>query len=157
MRYRLYLDTSVLGALTDPGPSLRVEATQDLLKAIRNRQYLGCISVVVIEEIADAPSAVRRIIDSATKGLDLEVLEETAESIALAKAYLDEKLFPARFADDARHVAIGTITDVDALVSWNFRHLVNVERRRKVAGINLMKGYRALDIVSPLEVTHGAS
>ncbi len=156
MRYRLYLDTSVLGAVTDPGTGVRAEATQNLFKALRSRQYLGCISVVVLEEIADAPSGVRLTIDSCTKGLDLEVAEETAECIALAKAYLDEGLFPARFADDARHVAIATITDVDALVSWNFRHLVNVERRRKIAGINLMRGYRSLDIVSPLELAHDA-
>jgi predicted nucleic acid-binding protein len=132
-----------------------MEATQNLLNAIRARQYLGCISVVVLEEIADAPPEVRHTIDSHTKGLELEVAEETAECIALAKAYLNEGIFPVRFGDDARHVAIATLTDADALVSWNFRHLVNVEKRRKIAGINLLRGYRSLDIVSPLEVAHG--
>lgn len=82
----------------------------------------------------------------------MDILEETAESVTLAQAYVDQGIIPAKYVDDARHVAIATIAEVHALVSWNFRHLVNLDKRRKIDGINLLKGYHRLDIISPLEV-----
>jgi hypothetical protein len=53
---------------------------------------------------------------------------------------------------DARHVAIATVGQVDVLVSWNYRHLVNRRRREAFNGVNAIMGYRPIDIVSPPEV-----
>jgi hypothetical protein len=55
---------------------------------------------------------------------------------------------------DARHVAIAVCHHIPILVSWNFRHLVNISRRRKINGINILKGYPTIDIVSPLEIEY---
>jgi hypothetical protein len=43
---------------------------------------------------------------------------------------------------------------MDAVVSWNFRHMVNLERKRLVHSVNVRLGYRLLDIVSPWEVAY---
>jgi hypothetical protein len=52
-----------------------------------------------------------------------------------------------------RHIALATIADVDALVSWNFRHIVRLDKIRLFNAVNVESGYRVLNILSPREVT----
>ena len=53
---------------------------------------------------------------------------------------------------DARHVAAATVARADLLLSWNFKHFVNYERIQKFNGVNILRGYTAVDIRSPLEL-----
>lgn len=52
-----------------------------------------------------------------------------------------------------RRIALATIADVDALVSWKFRHIVRLEKIRLFNAVNVESGYRALNNLSPREVT----
>jgi hypothetical protein len=64
--------------------------------------------------------------------------------------------FGPRFRNDMLHIAIAAVGEVDALVSWNFRHIVRLEKIRLFNGVNLELGYKLLAIYSPREVTtHG--
>ena len=53
---------------------------------------------------------------------------------------------------DAQHIAIATISRVEVLVSWNFRHIVNLQRIRGYNAVNLRDGYPLLEIRTPQEV-----
>lgn len=83
----------------------------------------------------------------------LTVLEESPESLALARAYVSAGAIPADYEDDARHIAVATINDIRVIVSWNFRHMVNIERKRKINSVNVREGLPLLDLVSPWEVS----
>ena len=48
--------------------------------------------------------------------------------------------------------AMATLARVDVLVSWNFKHMVNLQRIRGFSGVNLIRGYGTLEIRSPKEV-----
>jgi hypothetical protein len=52
-------------------------------------------------------------------------------------------------------MAVCTVARIDYLVSWNFRHLVNVEREKGFNVVNLLQGYPTLRIVNPLELIYG--
>lgn len=73
----------------------------------------------------------------------------------LAAAYMSRAILTPKYSDDARHVAVCTVARIDYLVSWNFRHLVNVEREKGFNVVNLLQGYPALRIVNPLELIYG--
>lgn len=79
----------------------------------------------------------------------MEVPEEAKE---LAHAYIDNDIIPEDYLDDALHIAITTLYQLDILVSWNFEHLVNPVTRRKIKAVNMLKNYREIDIVSPEEL-----
>jgi hypothetical protein len=65
----------------------------------------------------------------------------------------DLGVIPAAKLADRLYVAIATVAEIDMLVSWNYRHLVNVRRREKVNAANLFAGYtKPLEIVTPPEV-----
>ncbi|MEK6765485.1 MAG: hypothetical protein AABY49_04555 [Planctomycetota bacterium] len=58
------------------------------------------------------------------------------------------------FEDDARHVTIATTNNVDMIVSWNFKHIVHFEKIRRFNSVNLLEGYKSIEIFSPREVIH---
>lgn len=62
-------------------------------------------------------------------------------------------MIPEKYRDDARHIAIGVVYDVDYIVSWNYKHMVNIAVRRLINSTNLRMGYKPIDIISPEEVT----
>ena len=83
----------------------------------------------------------------------VELVELTQEMEELADAYVQAEVVSPRFRDDARHVAAAVVSRARALISWNFRHLVNLRREDAFNSVNLLKGYPTIRIVSPMEVT----
>ena len=153
MRLKLYLDTSVLGAVCDPGPEDRLAATRRILDGLTAGSWDGYISALVLEEVSRAHDSVRRRIATVLDKSPVTVLHESGESVALAQAYIAAGAIPSDFEDDARHVAIATLNDINVIVSWNFRHMVNIERKRRINSVNLREGYPLIDIVSPWEIS----
>lgn len=78
----------------------------------------------------------------------------TEEAYELAQKYLGEKVVGQTSADDCRHIATATIYKVDILVSWNFKHIVNVFRIRGYNSVILRCGCAQLDIRSPKEIVY---
>ena len=152
MRTKLYLDTSVLGAVCDPGPADRIAATRRVLDGIAQGRWTGYVSVVVLSEVDRAALEIREKIGVELRRTRPTVLEESSESVMLARAYVAAGAIPQDYEDDARHIAIATINDIRVVVSWNFRHMVNIERKRKINSVNLREGLPLIDIVSPWEV-----
>lgn len=149
---RLYLDTSVLGALADSGEPQRVEITRRFLGSLAEGTNVGVISNAVQEELALAPGNVREIIASILSGVELEIAVDDSASRELFDAYSRAAILVPRYRVDLRHVAIAVAARVDAIVSWNFRHLVNIRTRRAVNSVNLRLGYAMVEIISPMEV-----
>lgn len=76
----------------------------------------------------------------------------TDESLLLARQYITDKVIGETSFDDCVHIALATIHKADILVSWNFRHIVNVYRIRGYNSVNLRKGYTTLEIRSPKDI-----
>ena len=74
------------------------------------------------------------------------------EAINLAKNYIEENVVGKTSFDDCVHIALATIHKVDILVSWNFKHIVNVYRIRGYNAVNLRSGYQTLEIRSPKDI-----
>ncbi|MFQ6067601.1 MAG: PIN domain protein [bacterium] len=149
---RLYFDTSVFGALFDTELPRRVEVTRLLLESIIKGKNAGMISNVVLEEIERAPGELKENILEEIRKVPLEAISEDEASADLLQTYEKEGFIrkPARL--DLRHLAVAVINGVDAVVSWNFRDIVNVRTRRAVHSINLRLGLPLIEIVSPEEV-----
>jgi hypothetical protein len=76
----------------------------------------------------------------------------TNEAINLARAYIEENVVGKTSYDDCVHIALATIHKVDILVSWNFKHIVNIYRIRGYNSVNIRSGYTALEIRSPKDI-----
>lgn len=151
MKQRVYIDTSVIGGCLDEEFE---EASGELVARFKRGEIIAVVSEVTMLEIKDAPEGVQAIL----AGLPEETIEHvelTEDAEMLAHAYISEGAIGEASLEDAEHVAIATVQRVDVLVSWNFRHIVNLERIRRVNAVNLKMGYPLLEIRSPREVvTH---
>ena len=76
----------------------------------------------------------------------------TDEALQLARNYIDQNVVGKTSFDDCVHIALASINRVDILVSWNFKHIVNVYRIRGYNSVNLRSGYQTLEISSPKDI-----
>lgn len=145
---RLYFDTSVFGGVYDKEFQ---QETEKLFEMVRNGEIICVYSDLCEYELEKAPEIVKEHFLNLDK-TKTEFIEITEEINQLAEEYIAEKVVGETSIDDCRHIACATINKVDYLVSWNFKHIVNVFRIRGYNSINLKNGFIQLDIRSPKEI-----
>jgi hypothetical protein len=148
MIQRFYFDTSVFGGVFD---SEFEEETILLFEKVKLGVIKCVYSNLTETELTNAPEKVRNFF-AGIKDEHKEMMAVTQEALELAQAYIKEKVVGETSLDDCIHIAIATLNKVDLLVSWNFKHIVNVYRIRGYNSVNLRLGYPTLDIRSPKEI-----
>ena len=131
MKQRLYLDKEFS------------EQTIPLFNQIKGGKYLLLYSTITKDELENAPQNVKELPDLIDSK---EFLTLTTEEVELAKKYIDEKVVGQTSYADCLHIALATVHKADYLVSWNFKHIVNVQRIQNYNSINLRNGYKFLEI-----------
>ena len=145
---RIYVDTSVIGGCLDEEFS---EDSKRLISAVLNKKVVMLLSEVVVEEIREAPSEVQEILDSIPIE-NTEIVPLSAQVRELRDAYLQAGIVGKKSTDDATHVACASVARADAIVSWNFKHIVRLDKMKAYNQVNFSHGYAILTIVSPREV-----
>ena len=148
MSPRLYFDTSVFGGVFDE--EFQIE-TQKLFDMVLNGQIICVYSNLTLSELENAPESVKNFFKKLPEDR-LEKVEVTEEGTLLAQKYVNEKVVGRTSFDDCLHISTATLNKVDFLISWNFKHIVNVFRIRGYNSINIREGYSQLDIRSPKEI-----
>jgi len=148
MRLRIYIDTSVIGGCLNKEFK---EASRKVIEKFKRREMIVVISELTMLELKDAPQQVQNILNEIPKE-SMEYVELTEEAMDLAQKYISEGVIGEGKLVDAEHIAIATINRVDVLVSWNFRHIVNLEKIHGFNAVNLKMGHPLLEMRSPWEV-----
>jgi len=147
-KQRIYIDTSVFGGFFD---SEFEEFTKPLFDRIEKGEFIILFSPVTQDELENAPSQVKSLVTN-LKSSQTEFLETTDEVVDLATEYIAEKVVGETSYADCLHIALATINRADLLISWNFNHIVNIERIRGYNSINIKNGYKQLEIRSPRDL-----
>ena len=148
MKLKIYTDTSVLGGCFDDE---FMEPSEQLIEEFKIGKKIILISDLTLREIEQAPTNVQKVLQFIpTENKEFVILDE--DSKKLAQKYIEEQAINDTFIVDAQHIAIATINRADVLVSWNFKHIVNLRRIRLYNSTNLKYGYSMIEIRSPLEV-----
>jgi predicted nucleic acid-binding protein len=145
---KYYIDTSVFGGYFD---SEFEDSTRDLFKEIYDKKIVILYSEMTESELEDSPEKVKKLIRELPKK-NVEYLEITEETIFLADKYIQENVVGKTSRDDCIHIALATINRADVLISWNFKHIVNLKRIRGYNAVNLKYGYPTIEIRSPQEM-----
>lgn len=145
---RLYLDTSVFGGYFDEEFSA---STQKFFNEVFKGKHEVIFSSAVVEELLKAPEKVRKLILQIPEK-NLIRVNINQEIIKLAESYIKHEVISSKFDVDALHIAFATISKVDVLLSWNFKHIVNLQKIRGFNAINLLNGYNSIEIRTPKEI-----
>jgi len=145
MKQRLYIDTSVFDGFYDEEFS---EFTIPLFERLMDGEFKLLFSNVTQDELSSAPEKVKKLVIG-LKTDNTEFLETNDEIVELAMLYIVEKVVGQTSFADCLHIALATINHADYLISWNFKHIVNVQRIRGYNAVNIKNGYKELEIRSP--------
>jgi len=148
MKQRFYFDTSVFGGVFDEEFE---EFTLPLFERLINNEFILLFSTITQEELKNAPSKVCELVVN-LKTKNTIFLDLVEEAIELANQYIFEKVVGQTSYTDCLHIALATINHADYLISWNFKHIVNVQRIRGYNSINIKNGYKQLEIRSPRDL-----
>ena len=148
MKRRIYTDTSVIGGCLDE--EFRA-ASQQLFARFAAGDDILVLSELTVKELQQAPGRVRAVL-SAVDQQHIEEVAFIAEAFDMAERYISAGVIGASQRVDAQHIATATIYRVDVLVSWNFKHIVNLDRIQGYNSVNLRNGYPLLEIRTPQEV-----
>jgi len=145
---RIYIDTSIVGGFFD---EIFSTETRTLFDRLKGGNTIFVISDVLKRELQNAPPQVRDLLQQYDDSC-FEHVETTVEAEALADRYITEGVVGESCLDDCLHIAIASINKVDVLASWNFKHIVNLNRIKGYNGINMREGYITLEIRNPKDL-----
>jgi len=148
MKQRIYIDTSVVGGFFDEEFK---DDTLLLFERLEKGEIIFVVSDLLDLELINAPQKVRELLHNYSIE-KFNRIELTEEAILLADIYIAEKVVGKTSLEDCRHIAMATIHKVDVLASWNFKHIVNLDKIKGYNSVNLKSGYQMIEIRSPKDL-----
>ena len=146
---KLYLDTSVPSFLfADDSPEKR-EVTIQFWEILKLGLYEIVISDILLTEISRSETPSSQELENKLAEIVVEIISVNEDIFSLAQKYIEEGIIPQKYQDDALHIALAAYNGADALISWNFKHMVKLKTIRGVNGINRMLGFKELEILTP--------
>ena len=148
MTKRVYIDTSVVGGQFDKE---FFADTIPFFKAVENGQLIIIVSDLLEAELLRAPQQVRGFL-ATLPTQQIESIRLTSDAAQLADQYIAAKVVGQTSRADCQHIAMATLIKADVLVSWNFKHIVNLDKIRGYNGINYQLGHTMIEIRTPKEI-----
>lgn len=145
---RVYIDTSVVGGQFDEEFATD---TIPFFDAVSNGQLIIIVSDLLEAELLRAPQHVKNFLTT-LPAKQIESIRLTQDAASLADKYILAKVVGQTSRADCQHIAIATLAKVDVLASWNFKHIVNLDKIRGYNGINYQLGYNMIEIRTPKEI-----
>ena len=148
-KLKVYLDTSVISYLSQEDAPERMKETLELWKDFTNGKYDIYLSQVTLDEIEKCPEPKMNVLYDYLSDIEYTKLEITAEILELAQKIIDMGILTPKSHDDCQHIAVAIVNACDCIISWNFKHIVNIKTIRGVRAITNLEGYKGIDIINP--------
>lgn len=146
---KIYLDTSVISALFDDRNPERKALTEEFFSKIII--YGTCVSELTVAEIERTPDqSLRKKMTQAIQDFSALEINESVEE--LAKEYIKYGAVPESYSEDAYHIAVAVLNEMDYLLSWNFRHIVRRRTKDVVRMVNTLRNLKPVEIITPGEL-----
>ncbi len=152
IKIKYYLDTSIFNFVDEEKDLEKRDLTKKLFEDLPLMAEGIYISDEVVREISRADEPKRSKMEGLLKKHSPYLLGINTEVEDLANFYVKEGMIPEKYREDAVHIAVAVVNDIEAIISWNFEHIVKLKTRIMVNGINKLQGYHDVEICSPEEV-----
>ena len=154
-KLKIYLDTSLISHLETFDVPDKMNDTLAFWQDIMDSKYDVILSNIVMEEISECPEPKLSNLLEYLGNIDYIIQTETEESLELVKEYLKYGVLKEKSRDDLRHIALAVVMECDYIVSWNFKHFVNIKTINKVQAVNKFLGYSQVNILPPSMLLEG--
>jgi len=154
-KQKIYLDTSAVSHLDASDTPEKMADTLAFWEMLKENGYQVVISNITVAEISKCSEPKRSFLFEKLNEIEYEVIEETDETLSLAEKYLEHGVLKSKSKDDLRHISVATVTDCKYIVSWNFKHFVNIKTINKVQSVNKLLHYNEIMIIPPTMLMGG--
>lgn len=148
-KLKIYLDTSVVSYLLQEDVPEKMEITNQLWELIKQEQFDIYLSNVTMKEIAKCPEPKRSQLIQRLDDVEYTLIEVAENTLDIAEQLVSMKILSEKCYDDCQHIAAAVESGCDCIVSWNFKHIVNIRTIRGVRAITNLKGYKPIEILNP--------
>ena len=149
---KIHIETTLFNFYVDEDKGDAHLDTVKLFKEIAAGKYEAYSSDYVTAELERAPSEKYAKMIALINNYNINVLEPDTEAGRLADLYVAEGVIPQKYRTDGLHIAISAVNGLDMIISMNFQHIVKHKTEKMTGAINILNGYQAVEIVSPMEV-----
>ena len=149
-KIKVYLDTSVISYLDQQDAPEKMKDSQDVWKKIKTGEYDIFISDIVLRELGDCKEDAKRDkLFNHLSEIKYNLITVDDSIVQLAEKIISGGILTQKHFDDCEHIAAAILSDCDLIISWNFKHIVNVKTIRGIKVITTVEGYKELLIYPP--------
>ena len=150
MKLKVYLDTSVISYLDQQDAPEKMQETREIWEILKTGdEYEIYISDLVISELNKCKDGKKKLLFSRLQEIKYNLIKIDEEIISLAEKFISSGVLTAKSFEDCQHIAAAIRANCDAIVSWNFRHIVNVKTIKGMKVITTLEGYKEILIYPP--------
>jgi len=150
----VYLETSFISLLVGkPSRDLITAANQQVSRdwwRLRRQDFV-CVASSEVEREASKgdPNEVNKRLEILRA---VTILRASAESEQLTTALLATRALPPRAQTDAAHLAIAAVAKTDYLLTWNCRHLANMQILERLEAEAIRLGWKLPRVCTALQL-----
>ena len=148
-KLKIYLDTSVISHLDHKDTLEKMEQTHKLWEIIKSGKYDVVLGTTVFEEIEECSEEKKEILYHYLSKINYSIMEKTETIRQLANEIIEQGILKKKHMDDCEHIATAILSDCNIIVSWNFKHMVNVDTINGIRTIAVAKRFTAIDVYPP--------
>ena len=148
-KLKVYLDTSVISYLQQEDTPERMKDTLVLWKQFEAGKYEIYLSQLTLDEVGMCRETKRTMLLEYLSRICYEKLEITDEVLKVANQIIDMGILTPKSMDDCQHIATAVVHGCDCILSWNFKHIVNIKTIKGVRAITHLESYKDIDIMNP--------
>lgn len=148
-KLKVYLDTSVISHLMQEDVPEKMADTLQLWELFQKGVYDVYLSTVTLEEVAACPEPKRSRLREYMGQISYTTLDISDEVLEVAQKIIDMGILTPKSYDDCQHIGAAVVNECDCIISWNFKHIVNIKTIHGIRAITNLEGYKNIDILSP--------
>lgn len=148
-KMKIYLDTSVISYLQQEDVPERMKETLNLWKQFEEGKYDIYLSQVTLDEVGECQEPKKTVLYEYLSRIQYTKLEITDEVLRVANQIVEMGILPPKSIDDCQHIATAVVHGCDYIISWNFKHIVNIKTIKGIRAITHLESYKDIDIMNP--------
>ena len=115
----------------------------------KDGKYDVYVSAVTLREIQNCPEPKKTLLIDYLNQIKFTTLEITEDVVAVARKIIEMGILSQKSFDDCQHIGAAVVNECDCIISWNFKHIVNVKTIRGIRAITNLEGYKSIEIWNP--------
>ena len=148
-KLRVYLDTSVISHLLQEDVPEKMADTRQLWEMFRNGKYDVYLSTVTLEELKGCSEPKQSELFDYLGLIDYTLVQIDDNVADISQQIIEMGILTKKSYDDCQHIGAAIVSECDCIISWNFKHIVNIKTIHGVRAITNLTGYKTIDILSP--------